>query len=123
MSSPSKIEIGHEAESVAERVLVAHGYVIVERNFRCDVGELDVIARDPIDRSVLVFVEVRSRADDTYGHAAEMVTPAKRARVTRVATAYLELMRPIYERCRFDVVAITGTEVEIVQDAWRLGIR
>lgn len=100
--------------------LVAAGYQIVERNFRCDAGELDVVARD---REVLVFVEVRSRADGDHGEAAEMVTPGKQAQVTRVARVYLQAREPAFEECRFDVVAITGDDVQIIQDAWRVGYR
>lgn len=96
--------------------LEAAGYVIVERNWKRELGELDVIARDG---DVLVFVEVRSRADDEHGHAAEMVSPQKRAQVSKVAYLYLVLERPAYEQCRFDVVAVTGDTIEILQDAWR----
>ncbi len=96
---------------------MAAGYRIVERNFRCAVGELDVIARDG---EVLVFIEVRSRATGDHGHAAEMVDRNKQRRVTRVAACYLEAHAPDFEACRFDVVAITGTDVELIRDAWRV---
>lgn len=110
------VEAGSEAETAATRLLRAHGYQIVERNFRCAAGELDVIARDG---EVLVFVEVRSRADAEHGHAAEQVTPHKQRQVARVAQHYLAMRSPRYERARFDVVAITGGVAELFRDAWR----
>jgi putative endonuclease len=111
------VMVGAAAESFAVHLLLERGYRLVERNFRCPVGELDIIAYDD---SVLVFVEVRSRADADHGHAAEMVDRRKQRRVARVAAWYLAHSRPIYDECRFDVVAITAGEAELIQDAWRL---
>ncbi len=116
MSEQSTRDIGNEAESDAIAALIAAGYEIVEQNFRCKIGELDVVARD---RGVLVFVEVRSRGDDEHGNAAEMVGRRKQRKVIRVATYYLGTHDPEYEECRFDVVAITGGVIEIIKDAFR----
>ncbi len=111
------VQIGAHAESLATRVLLDRGYRIVECNYRIKAGELDVIARDG---DVLVFVEVRSRADGDHGDASEMIHRNKRRQVSRVAAHYLEARRPEFEECRFDVVAITGDRVELFQDAWRI---
>ncbi len=108
---------GDEAEDRAAAALEAAGYTIVHRNWRCDAGELDVIAREG---SVLAFVEVRSRADAEHGHAAEMIGARKRAHVSRVAKIYVAIERPIEPEMRFDVVAVTGSEIAILRDAWRL---
>ena len=107
---------GASGEARATRLLERHGYRIVERNFRCKAGELDIIARDG---DVLCFVEVRSRANAEHGHAAEMVTPKKQAQVSRVALMYIGLRNPAFERSRFDVVAITGDDELLIRDAWR----
>jgi putative endonuclease len=109
---------GSRAEGVAVRALIDRGYAIVERNFRCDVGELDVVARDG---ATLVFVEIRSRRDDEHGSALHAVGRTKKHKVARVAEVYLAAREPEYENCRFDVVAITGDQIEIIPDAWRLG--
>lgn len=109
---------GASAETVALRLLLDSGYRIVERNFRCPAGELDLIARDPGD--VLVFVEVRSRTDAEHGHAAEMVDARKQRQVSRVAACYLAARSPEFDEARFDVVAITGDTAELIRDAWRL---
>lgn len=112
-----KIEQGASAEACATRLLVAAGYSIVERNFRCKAGELDIVARDG---DVLVFVEVRSRSDDEHGSAAEMIRHTKQRRVARVATYYLSTVAPVFEECRFDVVAITAGDAVLIKDAFRL---
>jgi putative endonuclease len=113
----TRLEQGAAAERDAAQLLVAAGYEIVERNFRCKAGELDIIARDA---GVLVFVEVRSRSDDEHGHAAEMVRRRKQRRVIRVARYYVAVAEPRFEHCRFDVVAITGDEVVLLKDAFRV---
>jgi putative endonuclease len=114
----STVECGASAELDATGALLAAGYQIVERNFACKAGELDIVARDG---DVLVFVEVRSRADGAHGHAAEMVSASKRAQVTHVARIYLQAREPVFDECRFDVVAITGDVIDIIRDAWRAG--
>jgi putative endonuclease len=107
---------GDAAERAAAEFLLARGYEIVERNFRCKAGELDIVARDG---DVLVFVEVRSRSDDDHGHAVEMIGRTKQRRVVRVARHYLAIAAPRFERCRFDVVAITAGAPILLQDAFR----
>jgi putative endonuclease len=111
------IAVGATSEDRAVSFLERRGYRIVERNFRCKVGELDIVARDG---RTLVFVEVRSRRSAEHGSAVEAVGWNKRRKVTRVAQAYLAIRRPFFEEARFDVVAITGAEIVLIQDAWRL---
>ncbi|HEY6177689.1 MAG TPA: YraN family protein [Kofleriaceae bacterium] len=113
----TRLEQGAAAERGAVQLLVAAGYEIIERNFRCKAGELDIVARDD---GVLVFVEVRSRSDDEHGHAAEMVRRRKQRRVVRVARCYVAAAQPQFEHCRFDVVAITGDEAILLKDAFRV---
>jgi putative endonuclease len=105
------------AEDRAAALLCDRGYAIVERNYRCRVGEIDVIARDG---DTLAFVEVRSRADGDHGSALATVGPAKQRRIARVAAHYLAARRPTARACRFDVVGITGDDVVLVKDAFRL---
>ncbi len=110
------VSIGASAEELAARLLVQRGYTIVERNFRCASGELDIVARD---RDVLVFVEVRSRADAEHGDAAAMVSVRKQRQVARVAMHYIVDRDPVFARSRFDVVAITDGSAELFVDAFR----
>ena len=111
------IDRGLSAEAIATQLLVHRGYQIVERNFRCASGELDIVARDG---AILCFVEVRSRSNGEHGHAAEMIDRKKQKQVARVAMHYIGLRNPEFDRSRFDVVAITGDDVLLIQDAWRL---
>ena len=113
---PTKTAIGDAAELLAIAALRAEGYEIEATKFRCKIGELDIVARD---RGILVFVEVRSRADDEFGHAALMVGRRKQRKVIDVATYYLATVRPEFDECRFDVVAITGGVLDLIQDAFR----
>lgn len=113
----NRIQRGASAEADAAQLLIAAGYRIVARNFRCATGELDLIARDG---DVLVFVEVRSRSDDEHGSAVEMIRRGKQRRVARVAACYLELATPVFEECRFDIVAITAGEAVLLKDAFRV---
>ena len=111
------IEVGATGEDRAVDLLVRKGYRIVERNYRCKLGELDIIAHD---RGVLVFVEVRSRRSAEFGSALDAVNWHKRRKVSRVAASYLAHRKPRFDRCRFDVIAITGSELVHIEDAWRL---
>ncbi len=108
---------GRSAEERAEAFLRQRGYEIVERNARSVFGEIDLVAREGGD---LVFVEVRSRADDSTGGAEETVGAAKQRRVARAAAVYLAERAPGFDTCRFDVVAITGDDFALFQDAFRL---
>jgi putative endonuclease len=117
METSTTIVVGARSEERAVAHLEREGYRIVERNYRCKVGELDIVARDG---DVLVFVEVRSRRDSERGSAVDAVTWHKRNKVSRVARAYLAWRRPRFDEARFDVVAITGDELVHIKDAWRL---
>jgi putative endonuclease len=114
------IDVGASSEDRAASLLLRSGMRIVERNYRCKVGELDIVA---LDGSTLVFVEVRSRQSTTYGSALEAVGWHKRRKVSRVAQQYIGARAPRFETARFDVVAITGDQIVHVRDAWRLGDR
>lgn len=108
---------GSAAEDRAVAALIAEGYRIFERNVRLRIGELDVVAWED---DVLAFVEVRSRQNDDFGAASFAIHPAKQRQVAKVARAYLALRRLTPRRCRFDVVAITGDELVLLRDAFRV---
>ncbi|HUH03601.1 MAG TPA: YraN family protein [Kofleriaceae bacterium] len=108
---------GRHNEDRACEELVRRGYDIVERNYRCKLGELDVVARDG---RTLVFVEVRSRSSARLGSALETIGIAKQRRIARVAQHYLMVRRPRFDTCRFDVIGITAGELVLIKDAFRL---
>lgn len=90
-------------EGAAALCLAAKGYRIVERNWRCPLGEVDLICRDG---ETLVFVEVKTRHSSAAGTPEEAVTPSKQARLVRLAQAYLARLGGEPPPCRFDVVAV-----------------
>jgi putative endonuclease len=115
----STTDKGRGAEGRAAAHLASLGYQILERNARTAGGELDIVAREGGD---LVFIEVRSRADDGCGPAEDTIGPAKRSRIARAAGAYLSERNPPRDSCRFDVVAINGDAITVYRDAFRLGL-
>jgi len=106
---------GARAEDRCAELLRAAGLTLVERNWRCRLGEIDLIADD---RGVLVFAEVRLRRAFGFGGAAESITAAKRARI--VAAAGLYLARRPEVQCRFDVFLVDGPagDVKWIRDAF-----
>lgn len=98
---PSRL--GNEGERATADYLVAHGYHILERNFHCRGGEVDLIA---LDGSTLVFIEVKLRRTLERGAPIEAVTPLKQTRVRRAAQVYLSYSGRVFHRIRFDVVSV-----------------
>ena len=88
----AKDALGRRGEAIAARHLEAAGLVIVERNWRCTHGEIDIVARDGGD---LVFVEVKTRSSVEYGHPLEAITPIKLAdrKSTRLNSSHACLSR------------------------------
>ncbi|MFZ2950403.1 MAG: YraN family protein [Desulfuromonadaceae bacterium] len=96
---------GELGEEVAANFMIARGYRIVERNFRCKGGEVDIIARDPGDKS-LVFVEVKARTGLSYGVPQLAVTPFKQRQISKAALTWLSKNKLHDHNARFDVIAI-----------------
>ncbi|MBK5274314.1 MAG: YraN family protein [Desulfuromonadales bacterium] len=104
--SPSNNQsTGSRGEEIAANFLIARGYRIIERNFRCKGGEVDIIARDPADKS-LVFVEVKARRTLSYGLPQLAVTPFKQRQISKAALTWLSKNRLHDVNARFDVIAI-----------------
>jgi len=96
-------QLGEEGERAAERFLRSQGYTIVERNYRCRVGEIDLIA---LERKVIVFVEVKTRRHDGTGAPLEAVTEHKQRKICGAAQYYLSAHRLHDRDARFDVVGV-----------------
>ncbi|MGD0586073.1 MAG: YraN family protein [Oryzomonas sp.] len=97
--------IGDLGEDLAVSFLEGKRYRILERNFRCKGGEVDIVARDPRDKS-LVFVEVKARRDLSYGVPQLAVTPFKQRQISKAALTWLAKHRQQNADARFDVIAI-----------------
>ena len=106
---------GRWGEDVAAAWYVRRGYEVVARNWRCTSGEIDLVVR----RGRLVVVcEVKARRTDAFGPAAAAVGPVKQQRLRRLAAAWLASSACRGVDVRFDVVAITGDQIEVVTDAF-----
>ena len=90
-------------ERVAAGALVKRGYRVLEQNFRCRYGEIDIVAEEGTD---LVFVEVKTRRGQSYGLPEEAVTPRKARKLTEVASCYLDQHACSERSWRIDVVAV-----------------
>jgi putative endonuclease len=98
-------DTGNQGEEIAAAFLTARGYRILERNFRCKGGEVDIVSRDPRDKS-LVFVEVKARRDLSYGLPQLAVTPFKQRQISKAALTWLAKKQQLDVNARFDVIAI-----------------
>ena len=105
MPADARAASGGRAETLAADFLIARGLAIIERNFRCRRGEIDIIARDG---DTLVFAEVRLRTRSDYGGAAASITARKRARMTAAALYYLGGRSRTPPPCRFDALLLDG---------------
>lgn len=114
-------ELGDLGEDLAARHLIAHGYIILARKFRCRSGEIDIIA---VENEVLVFVEVRSRSDEEHGMPCETINRLKRRHIRRVALTYQAKYGLLDRDSRFDCVFVLfGDEnnvknIELIKDAF-----
>jgi putative endonuclease len=106
---------GSAAEQLASEYLQRNGLRLIESNFRCRFGEIDLILHDG---ATLVFVEVRLRSSQNFGGAAASVTSAKQGRITRAAQIYLQ-QQSREMACRFDVVLLDGERnIEWIKNAF-----
>ncbi|MBN2397274.1 MAG: YraN family protein [Deltaproteobacteria bacterium] len=114
---------GAQGETLAAACLQKEGYRIIERNYRCRYGEVDIIAMDKQD---VVFIEVKGRGSDTFGAPEEAIGPAKQKKISKVALHYLHERGLGDRNARFDVVAIRfaprGNRVQLIRNAFDLSL-
>lgn len=110
----NKREVGAYYEDVAKRYLTEHGVTILESNFRCKMGEIDLIGRQG---DVLVFFEVKYRTDDKFGYSLEAIDKKKQKKIINCAKYYLA-----FNKCdcyiRFDAVGIDMDRIEWIKNAF-----
>jgi len=108
---------GDDKERLAEKYLVSKGFSLIERNFFCKAGEIDIIMQDG---EYLVFIEVRYRKNKDFGGALASITPSKQRKLRRAAELYLlKNFANTLPDCRFDVVGIEGNdEIEWIKNAF-----
>lgn len=112
----SRRQTGAAYEELAAQWLTEQGYTILEKNFYCRQGEIDLIARDG---RYLVFIEVKYRRDGQAGYPAEAVNRYKQRKISRAAVYYCHRHQiPEEQACRFDVISMLGDEVEHIKNAF-----
>ena len=100
---PTRNELGSHGERIAASYLAGRGFQVLDRNWRCREGELDIVARHG---DALVFCEVKTRRGVGYGHPVEAVTPAKQRRLRVLAHRWLSAHDEHARELRFDVVGV-----------------
>lgn len=116
MNANNKRTTGSHYEQQVAAFLEKQGFEILEMNFRCKSGEIDIIARDG---SYLVFVEVKYRRSRTAGNALEAIDARKALQVRRIAQVYLYQKRyPETTPCRFDAAGVNGTTITYIKNAF-----
>jgi len=121
MKDMRRIRTGKQGETLAAAYLEKEGYQIIERNYRCLFGEMDLVARDG---QTIVFVEVKSRKSDCFGVPQLSVGLQKQKKLSQIALHYLEQKRFYPVMPGFDVIAIRmrpeGPQVELIRNAFDL---
>lgn len=108
--------LGDFEEGIACEFLKKNGYVVLERNFRCKIGEIDIVASN---EDYLVFVEVKYRKNNQYGEPEYAINKAKQNKIYKVAQFYMlkkgiSMDTPV----RFDAITITGNNIHIIKNAF-----
>jgi putative endonuclease len=114
-----KIATGKAGEKIAADFLKKNGYRITEVNYRCPIGEIDIVARD---KNELVFVEVKARKSSALGYPEEAVGVKKQKKMSQLALWYLQKKKLNDVRARFDVISIlmlpAGNDVRLIKNAF-----
>ena len=116
-----RLDLGRLGEDLALKKIKSLGYKCIARNYRCPLGEVDLIARDG---DTLVFIEIKTRRGRSLGYAKESINERKKRQLSKVALAYMKSHDAAYAKSRFDVVAVHIREgmheIEVVRNAFDL---
>lgn len=116
-----RLNLGKRGEDVALKKIKELGYKIVARNYRCSLGEVDVVAKDG---KCLVFLEIKSRKGRSTGQAKQAVDERKQRQLSKVALTYMKLNGCPDVKARFDVIGVgffdDHVEVEVIKDAFEV---
>jgi putative endonuclease len=108
----AKDELGRRGEAIAARFLESAGLTVLERNWRCSQGEIDLVA---LEGDELVFVEVKTRSSVAFGHPLEAITAVKLARLRRLAAAWCQAHPGGHDAIRIDAVAVIAPTAGAVE--------
>ncbi|WML35106.1 YraN family protein [Clostridium sp. OS1-26] len=116
-------DIGSLGEEIAETYLRQIGYTVLDRNFRCKIGEIDIIGKDG---DYICFIEVKTRYGSIYGSPCEAVNYSKQRRIYRTAEAYIMKKKLFKFNFRFDVIEIilnnsnNTPSIRLIKDAFQI---
>lgn len=117
------LEMGKRGEAAADAYLRKAGYQITERNYRCRLGELDIITEEDGD---IVFIEVRSKCSTQFGDPAASIGALKRRKLSLLALHYLQARRLEGRSARFDVVSVSfmpaRIKIDLIRNAFDLAM-
>jgi putative endonuclease len=106
-------DLGSHGEQLVADWYLAAGYTIVDRNWRCHLGEIDIVATDS---STLVFCEVKTRSSDRFGSPFEAINFVKLGRMRKLASLYMSTRSgPFVEDMRIDVASVIGKRIEVIE--------
>jgi len=113
--------LGAFGENMAREYLSKCGYRVLEKNFSCRAGEIDIIA---IQGDAVVFIEVKTRSSDRYGLPSEAVSKSKQQKIVKTALYYMQKNKLLDKMCRFDVMEIIvdgegSNRINIITDAFQ----
>ena len=116
-----RLELGERGETLAYEKIKSLGYRNIIRNYRCRLGEVDLVAKDG---DVLVFIEIKTRKGRSLGFAKEAVNARKRKQISKVALNYMKTNNCCDVSARFDVVAVVigsgPPQIEVIKNAFDL---
>lgn len=108
-------KIGSQYEVLAKKYLIQNHYAILEMNYRCKSGEIDIIARDD---EYIIFIEVKYRSSAKFGYPRESVNYYKQKRIIAAAKYYLFSHKYYDRNCRFDVLEILYDQITYIKNAF-----
>ena len=108
----AKDELGREGEQVAAEYLERAGLRVLDRNWRCADGEIDIVAAE---RQVMVVCEVKTRSNTRFGTPLEAITRHKQARLSRLASRWLVAHGVLFDEIRIDVIGLIRTPAGVYE--------
>lgn len=107
--------LGISGETLAVEYLKEKGYIVLQRNYTCPVGEIDIVCKKD---DMIIFVEVKARETLKFGYPREAVTPYKINKIRMVASNYLKQKRLVNQKVRFDVIDILGDKITHIENCF-----
>jgi len=117
----NNLDLGKQGELEAAKFLESKGYKIISRNFKCSLGEIDIIAQD---KDTYCFIEVKARSSRDFGLPQEAVSRIKQRQISKAALVFLKENKLLDKKARFDVVSVifkeNSPEFDLITNAFEL---